>query len=77
MLRNTHLRAYHEIGMLTARMVSEWRSRDMRSDPETKARSIIKDAESEAQRISAYIRDAETALKIQAEETSTGIPNKG
>ena len=77
MLRNMHLRAYHDIRMLTTKIVSEWRSRSLRSNPEATARRLIRETESERQRIAAYIRDAETALNIKAEDTSTGMPRRG
>ena len=62
MLRNTHLRAYHDLRILTTRMITEWRSRNGTARAENVARKIIRDAEEERQRIAAYIRDAETAL---------------
>jgi len=62
MLRNTHLRAYHDIRILATRMVSEWRGRRQNVIEIAIARKIIRDAESERQRIAVYIRDAETAL---------------
>jgi hypothetical protein len=65
MLRNTHIRAYHDIRILITRMASEWRSRSVNSQPENIARRIIRNAEPERQRIAAYIRDAETALNIK------------
>ena len=63
MLRNTHLRAYHDLRLLLTGMVSSWRTRSQSADPRNIAKRIIKDAEAERQRIANYIRDAETALK--------------
>jgi hypothetical protein len=65
MLRNIHLRAYHDLRILSSKMVSQWRSRDTDSDDRGVARSIIRNAEKERQRIASYIRDAETALKFK------------
>jgi hypothetical protein len=65
MLRNVHLRAYHDIRILTNRMMAEWRSRNANAKGENIARRIIKDAGDERQRIAAYIRDAETALRFK------------
>jgi len=62
MLRNTHMRAYHDIGILHNKMVAEWRSRSVTAKDDNIARRIIRDSEAERERISAYIRDAETAL---------------
>jgi len=62
MLRNTHLRAYHDIRILIAGMVADWRSRNASAKDDNTARRIIREAESERQRIAASIRDAETAL---------------
>jgi hypothetical protein len=67
MLRNTHLRAFHDIRFLTTRMVAEWRSRKPRADGTSLARRIIRDGESERQRIANYIREAETALNFRNE----------
>ena len=65
MLRNTHLRAHHDIRNLATRMTSEWRSRDSSSKDENAARRIIREAEKERGRIATYVRDAETALSIK------------
>jgi hypothetical protein len=62
MLRNTHMRAYHDIRILHNKMVAEWRSRSVTAKDDNIARRIIRDSEAEYERISAYIRDAETAL---------------
>jgi signal transduction histidine kinase len=67
MLRNVHLRAYHDIRILSTSMVAQWRSRDSRFRDRDIARKIIRDAEEERQRIAAYIRDAETSLKFKGE----------
>jgi hypothetical protein len=62
MLRNTHLRAYHDIRNLTTQMTGQWRSRDRFKDEEAIARQIVRKAEIDRNRIAAYVRDAETAL---------------
>ena len=61
MLRNIHLRAYHDIRILTSHMMTQLRSSEER--PENAVRKIIRDSEPERKRIAAYIRDAESALK--------------
>ncbi len=63
MLRNVHVRAFHDIRLLTTRMMSDWRSRNPTAKAENTARRIIKGAESDRERIAKYIRDAESALK--------------
>ena len=65
MLRNTHLRAYHDIRILSSQMSSKWRSRSPASKDENVARAIIRDGEAERARIAAYVRDAETALRVE------------
>ncbi len=65
MLRNTHLRAFHDLRILQNRMKAEWRSRSPRSNDDTVARQIIHDAEKDWQKIAAAIRDAETALQVK------------
>lgn len=67
MLRNTHLRAFHDTRILTSRMMSQWRSRNAAADGINIARRIIRDAENERERIAAYVRDAETALNSKNE----------
>lgn len=67
MLRNIHLRAFHDIRILSSRMMSEWRSRRPNANDDETARSIIRRGEKERQRIATYIRDAETALKAEQE----------
>jgi hypothetical protein len=66
MLRNVHLRAYHDLRQLSTHMISDWRSRNPTAREDNVARRIIRDAEEERQRIGAYIRDAETALNYKA-----------
>jgi len=61
MLRNTHLRAFHDIRFLTSHMMTQFRSSE--DPPESAVRKIIRESEPERKRIAAYIRDAETALK--------------
>lgn len=65
MLRNTHLRAFHDLRMLSTNMMSQWRSRSSTAKPDNIARRIIRDAEEERQRIATYIRDAEAALQFK------------
>lgn len=65
MLRDAHIQAYYDIKILLNRMVSEWRSRRAGSDEVNAARRIIREAEGECQRIQAYIRDAEAALRYK------------
>jgi hypothetical protein len=67
MLRNTHLRAYHDLRMLTSRMMTLWRSRSPDTNPGNVARKIIREAEQERHRIAVYLRDAETALKYKSD----------
>jgi hypothetical protein len=66
MLRNIHLRAYHDLRNLTTKMVSAWRTRNRNAKEDTVVTKIIKDSETERDRIAAYIRDAETALNYKA-----------
>jgi hypothetical protein len=61
MLRNTHLKAYHDIRMLMSSMAS--RVRSTAGTPEKTVREIIRESEPKRKRIETYIRDAETALK--------------
>jgi hypothetical protein len=65
MLRNIHLRAYHDIRILSTQMVSKWRMRSHSSSAEKLASIIIRDAEPERARIAKYIRDTETALRYE------------
>jgi hypothetical protein len=70
MLRNIHLRAVHDIRNLSAKMVSEWRSRNKSvGDDATVAAKIIQYAEPERIRIALYIRNAETALKFDHKDS--------
>jgi hypothetical protein len=62
-LRNIHLRAHHDLRLLSTSMVAQWRSRDSKTDDDATARQIIRNAEKQRQHIAAYIRDAETALR--------------
>ncbi len=64
MLRNIHLRAFHDIRNLSTKMVSGWRSRNKSSNDANVAAKLIRDAESERTKIALYIRNAETALKF-------------
>jgi len=63
MLRNVHLRALHDIRILTTSMVSKWRSRKSDGNDVDAARQIISEGEDERKRIAVYVRDAETALE--------------
>lgn len=67
MLRNVHMRAYHDLRYLSTRMVAEWRSRNRQAKPTTVASKIIRDAENEREKIALYIREAETALNYKAQ----------
>jgi hypothetical protein len=67
MLRNMHLRAFHDLRLLSSRMMSEWRSRNRNAKAITVAGKIIRDAEDERQKIANYIREAETALNYKAQ----------
>lgn len=64
MLRNTHLRAYHDLRILTTEMAVKWRARKGNDDINT-AKRIIRDAEPERLRIARYIRDAEIVLSVK------------
>jgi hypothetical protein len=66
MLRNAHLRAFHDIRILSSNMVVQWRSRDSKLEEIDVARQIIRGAEKERQRIAGYVRDAETSLRFRA-----------
>ena len=63
MLRNIHLRAHHDLRILSTGMVAQWRSRSSSTSDDETARQIIRNAEKQRQSIATYIRDAETALK--------------
>jgi hypothetical protein len=64
MLRNIHLRAFHDIRNLSTKMVSGWRARNKSFNDAKVAAKLIRDAESERTRIALYIRNTETALKF-------------
>jgi len=68
MLRNTHLRAHHDIRSLMNHITAAWRTIDPSNDAAAELRQIIRDTEKERQRITKYVRDAETALKDKYEE---------
>jgi hypothetical protein len=70
MLRNTHLRAYHDIRMLSAKMLSKWRSRKLTIKQENVVIEIVRDADPERERIATYIRDAETSLRVDTRTES-------
>jgi hypothetical protein len=63
MLRNTHLRAYHDIRILISRMTDQWRTRASNANEQNTIRGIIRNSIAERERIAKYVRDAETALK--------------
>ena len=67
MLRNIHMRAFHDLRYLSTRMMTEWRSRNRQTRPVTIASKIIREAEDERQKIAQYIREAETALNYKAQ----------
>ena len=67
-LRNTHLRAVHEIRMLISEMTSEFRS--SAEPPDELVRRLIRNSQAERHRIAAYIRDAETTLRTTDEGQS-------
>ena len=61
-LRNTHMRAYHDIRNLTNGLMNQWRSRDRHVPEVDVVRKIISESEAERSRIAQYVRDAESAL---------------
>ena len=63
MLRNTHLRAYHDIRNLEYEIINKFRGRSPNAKTQNIVRKIIKEAEPERERIVTYVRDAETSLK--------------
>jgi hypothetical protein len=65
-LRNTHLRAVHDLRNLTAGMMAKWQTRDGKSKDDNAVKRIIQEAESERERIGTYIRDAETSLRPES-----------
>ncbi|HEX7314971.1 MAG TPA: hypothetical protein VF297_13670 [Pyrinomonadaceae bacterium] len=67
MLRNIHMRAYHDLRLLSTRMMSAWRARDRQLKPVTVASRIIREAEDDRQRIARYIIEAETALNYKTQ----------
>jgi hypothetical protein len=77
MLRNIHLRAAHDLRILSTGMITKWRTRESKAKTReaATARKIILEAEQERQRIGAYIRDAETALDAKAQVGPPTIPN--
>lgn len=71
MLRNTHLRAYHDIRILMMKLTDQWQIRDPKVDSQETLRTILATSLAERERIARYIRDAETALKSEASPTRT------
>lgn len=65
MLRNTYLRAYHDLSILSSKMLYQWRTRTESSSEADAIRTILKTAQAERDRIAAYLRDAEIALKAE------------
>lgn len=59
-LRNIHLRALSDIRALASDLTSKFRSSE--GQPDDVVRQIIRESQSERQRIANYIRDAEAAL---------------
>lgn len=62
MLRNTHIRAFHDIRTLSSSIVSNWRTRNDKAQSSNAAKRIIKESEEERLRIANYIKESETAL---------------
>jgi hypothetical protein len=62
MLRKTHLEAFHDIRILTNKMMTQWRTKSKEADADKMARRIVRAAEAPRDRIAAYVRNAETAL---------------
>ena len=71
-LRNVHLRAFFDIRTLAGDVTSRFRSTE--GQPDDAVRKIIRESQSEQQRIAAYIRDAEAALG--AVDTNVGKPTQ-
>ena len=67
LLRNTHLRAYHDILNLLSTIVNQWRTKNQNAKPENIMRKIIIDAEPKRKKIARYIKEAEIALKHKDE----------
>ncbi|SEH04722.1 Uncharacterised protein [Candidatus Venteria ishoeyi] len=67
LLRNTHLRAHHDIRSLLTIIVNKWRMRNSKAKLENIMREIIRDSEPKREEIAKYIREAETALKHKTE----------
>ena len=64
MLRNIHLRAYHDIRILTRKMMIQWRARGAEANANKIASRILRASEAPYERIAGYVRDAETALNF-------------
>jgi hypothetical protein len=67
-LRNTHLRAYHDLRSLQQRMINRWRTGSLRGDGsksghDNLAAEIIEGIEADVNRIGAYVREAETSIR--------------
>jgi hypothetical protein len=71
LLRNTHLRAVHDLRNLVADMVNQWETRSDGVSDREHSKRILSIAHVERQRIAQYIRDAEVSLKY--EQTSSTI----
>lgn len=65
MLRNIHLKAYHDISILTRDIYNKWRTRSSKMSDENTYTKLIKEAQSEEKRISKYLSEAETSLKYK------------
>jgi uncharacterized membrane protein YgaE (UPF0421/DUF939 family) len=62
MLRNIHMRAFHDIGILIRRMTLQWRARSPEANDDKIASRILRASQAPYEQIAKYIRDAETAL---------------
>jgi hypothetical protein len=63
MLRNIHLRAYHDIRILTHKMRLQWRARGAEANAKIASRILLA-SEAPYEHIAGYVRDAETALRF-------------
>lgn len=66
-LKNIHTRAYHDIRNLQSNIINKWRSRAFNSNSKkSKAQDsskIIAESQNERERIAAYLRNAESAMR--------------
>jgi hypothetical protein len=61
-MRNTHMRAYHEIRRLESKLVDQWRLRSRDVSAQDTVNKIIRAAIPERERIAKYVEQVETAL---------------